>query len=215
MRKIHDFVERHTNGVVLLVLACIMVIITSIFQIVPRVQSAQNYTQLMDSLGGEKALRSSMDENSDVDNVFSQSHSEKNIDYKDSEEYQNTQKIIEFQSKRTNDLRKNNLVSQLDSLTGSFLSKYSQCIETLSPSNLKELQALTTSECYKNISENVRKEKKGQGYLPNYIRFADLDKETVFAYVEMRFSKEMMIIRLVNETGDKWAVDDFEVINPQ
>lgn len=215
MRKIHDFVERHTNGVVLLVLACIMVIITSIFQIVPRVQSAQNYTQLMDSLGGEKALRSSMDENSDVDNVFSQSHSEKNIDYKDSEEYQNTQKIIEFQSKRTNDLRKNNLVSQLDSLTGSFLSKYSQCIETLSPSNLKELQALTTSECYKNISENVRKEKKGQEYLPNYIRFADLDKETVFAYVEMRFSKEMMIIRLVNETGDKWAVDDFEVINPQ
>lgn len=208
MKKIHDFFRRHQNGIIILVLGLVMIIGTSIYLIVPRAKSATNYDQLIESLGGEEAIRSSWDEASgtnEEDDLFSQSS--KKTSYKDTDEYKKKQADIEYKASRYNEITQGDLVLNLDTLIGDFFTAYSQYLQNPSPANSGELQKLVSSECMESIL-NEKTDDKGP-FLVNYSRFADLDKEEVLSYVEMRMDDSKFFISCAKDKDGKWVINNF------
>lgn len=182
-----------------------MAIGTSVYLIIPRAKSAANYDQIIESLGGEEAIRSSWDE-ADSDDIFT-SQKSKPTSYKDTTEYKNKEAEISFMVNRYQALQSGNLLRSLDNLLGNFFNSFTQYQKNPSPANIALLQNYASAECLEKIQNDTVN--KGD-YLINYMRYSDLDKETILAYVEMRFEAGQFFVSFIKNPDGNWVVDNYE-----
>lgn len=186
--RFSNYIENHSKAIYILVLACVMVIVTSVVMTVPRVRSIIECEEIISSLGGREAITANVntpDEDSTGD-VFENANNSntKETTYADTEEYKTKQDVIDKKAERYADLTENDLMLNLGTLTSKYFSAYSDYASNPSPAKLNALKDFTTTEYFENVLKKQTPTK--EYYLVNDVKFADFDKDTIYSIVTMR-----------------------------
>lgn len=211
LEKLRTYLKEHFKGVIVMIIACILTLCTSVYLMVPMVTNIIECNQIIDSVGGEESItpksatvsNESLFENGNIDNTYPTS-------VVDTEEYKEKQKEISKIEKRIEDLN-DDLMITLNKSVSDFFVDYTEYAMSQTPANLEKLKKYVTDDYYDSTFKTS--EVKEQMYTISYIRFADFDKDTISAFVRIKNTDDMYILSYINVDSKGWLINNIQKVD--
>lgn len=208
--KLQLYLYEHFKGVIVMILACIFTLCTSVYLIVPVVTNIIKCNQIIDSVGGEESIVKKSNSTS-TGNLFENANDNTApTSFVDTEEYKEKQKEVSKMEKRIEDLN-NDLMITLNKSANDFFVEYTEYAMSQTPANLEKLKKYVTDDYYDSTFK--LSEVKQQMYTVSYIRFADFDKDTISAFVRIKNTNEMYILSYINVDSKGWLINNIQEVD--
>lgn len=212
LSKIQDYLSEHIKGTFLLVIVCILTLCTAVSMLIPSISNLTKYNQIIESLGGEKNIvfqkETTSSEKQDIFAVAENKNSTSPTKITDTKEYQASQDEIQKKQRRINDLD-NDLMITVYKSASDFFVNYNEYITTQTPVNLERMKQFMTDKYYDDTFKYSSPEK--DVCIVECIRFADFDKDTILAYVQLKNSK-IFLLSYVNDSSKGWVINKIQKI---